>query len=312
VKAKEEDAAEVARSKADAIAQEARLAHTAAVAAVNKIQIPSALPCPHCGATIDARHNENDDIVFEKSSHSMAQIVGLRADLDKARQVELGTRKRAQETETLFNQADAHYQQVRGSKVKLSTADQRRGNQDAVDLARDALAGHQRDKARVEARLRCVDLQLRVARNQKVVDILSPEGLRRQKLAKALSAFNKDRMAPLCTSAGFEMVSVDEDLEVLYGSRPYFLLSASEQYRVRAVLQLAIAALDGSPVVILDGADMLDQEGREGLFGMLAEQQDRGFLVGMTMDEATQAPNLKEAGMGTTYWVDGGIAKEVS
>ena len=43
------------------------------------------------------------------------------------------------------------------------------------------------------------------------------------------------------------------------------LCSESEQWRAQAALQLTVAALDGSGLVVLDRADVLDEPNRKGL-----------------------------------------------
>ncbi|RMD61382.1 MAG: hypothetical protein D6826_10040, partial [Alphaproteobacteria bacterium] len=145
--------------------------------------------------------------------------------------------------------------------------------------------------------------------NQHVIDVLAPGGLRARKLAEAVRRFNAEALAPLCEAAGWRAVTLDNGLEPTYGGRPYALLSASEQYRVRATLQVAMARLDGSEAVILDAADILDRRGRNGLFKMLIAA-GLPALIGMTITdpEKTPPPDLAASGRGMTYWIENGIA----
>ena len=90
------------------------------------------------------------------------------------------------------------------------------------------------------------------------------------------------------------------------GKRRYQNLSSSEQWRVRLAVQLLIAKRDGSNIVLLDDCEILVRERREPLIMML---KDCGINVVATMsisDGANNAPDLARAGLGQTYWVEGG------
>lgn len=148
-----------------------------------------------------------------------------------------------------------------------------------------------------------------VQENQAYIDLLAPGGMRKRKLLRALDDFNA-KMAEMCTTAGYKLVTVDEEMQIRYGERNYYLLSGSEQYRVRAIMQLAAAFSDNSAVVVLDGADILDSAGRNGLFALLGNL-DIIALVGMTMNKPEQAPDLGKFAIGQTLWVAGGTARPV-
>jgi hypothetical protein len=86
------------------------------------------------------------------------------------------------------------------------------------------------------------------------------------------------------------------------------LCSTSEQYRVRAVLQVAMADLDHSAMVVLDAADVLDGPTRSGLFALLVEAS-MPALVCMTLSRREQVPDLAAAELGASYWIEGGVAQ---
>ena len=110
----------------------------------------------------------------------------------------------------------------------------------------------------------------------------------------------------LCDAAEWKDVAVDPAMTLTYGGRPYALLSTSEQYRVRAVLAVAMARLDGSDLVVIDAADVLDGETRSGLFAML-EEAELAALVCMTLTRRGQCPDLAELGLGCSYWIEAGV-----
>ena len=57
----------------------------------------------------------------------------------------------------------------------------------------------------------------------------------------------------------------DEKGGLSWNGRPAQLCSESEKWRAQASMQLTLAALTGSRIVVLDRADLLDPVGREGL-----------------------------------------------
>ena len=71
-----------------------------------------------------------------------------------------------------------------------------------------------------------------------------------------------------------------------------------------------MAVRDDSSAVIIDEADMLDNDGRNGLFAALGASELRA-LVCMTFNRRDQVPNLGAAGMGQAYWIKGGIAEKI-
>lgn len=148
-------------------------------------------------------------------------------------------------------------------------------------------------------------LHASIERNQKVIDALAPDGLRKIKLLRVLDAFNQN-LRELCDPAGFKAVSVDEEMTIRYGGRHYVLLSESEKYRVRAVFQIAIALRDGSNMVILDGADILDTHGRNGLMALLQATGLRA-LIAMTISDRKAVPDLRSAEIGESYWIEQGV-----
>ncbi len=145
-----------------------------------------------------------------------------------------------------------------------------------------------------------------IATNQIIIDLLDETGIRKQKLQQGIDAFLSSYILPLCNAFGMQNLYMDCDLNVAVGSVYYQMLSASEQFRVRTVLQLAIAKLEQASVVIIDGADILDQGGRGKLLTMV---KDAGMptVICMTLNKPDGAPDLAAAGIGNTYWIENGV-----
>ena len=189
---------------------------------------------------------------------------------------------------------------------QLSTAEGKTGDQDAVEQARNAVAEAERCLHAWTAKNAADRHHRSILGNQAIVAVLAPDGLRKSVLARGVDTFNQDHLAPLCKAAGWKVVTLEADLLFRYGGRPYMLLSNSEQYRLRIVLQIAMAKLDKSALVVIDGADILDQTGRNGLIKVLC-MADVPALVAMTLSKPETAPDLEAKNVGASYWISNGI-----
>ena len=270
-------------------------------------QIPDALPCPHCGALVEV-HQDLSGVKITEATMGPQERTERLLKLKASRDILVRLEQARTGTAAALAEARRRHEGVKGATEKLTEAQKRQGGQEAVDVALDLVNGLKKDKAMIEAVGQCSRLHNLIHANQKIVDVLAPEGLRRQKLVRALAKFNQKFLAVLCQEASYPAVTLDNDLEVLYGGRRHFLLSDSEKYRVKAVLQLAIALYDKSPLVIYDGADILDAAGRNGLFAMVQSCDSVSFLICMTMADRKKVPDLAGAGIGYSYWIEDGIA----
>ncbi len=136
------------------------------------------------------------------------------------------------------------------------------------------------------------------------LEILAPDGSRHSMPANRLQLLNNAVLQSVTGAAGYQPVSIDENLQLRFGGRHYDLLSEPEKFRVDVVLQIAIALVDKSSCVIIDGADILDTDGRNGLFAALASAGTSLLsLVGLTAAGEMGIPNLAKHGMGVTYRV---------
>jgi energy-coupling factor transporter ATP-binding protein EcfA2 len=144
-----------------------------------------------------------------------------------------------------------------------------------------------------------------IVANTSIVEILSPTGLRATKMAEKIGWFNTF-LKNVCDSASWKPVQLGKDLSVTYGDRPYWFLSLSEQYRCRVVIQTVIANSEQAPVLLYDGADMLDKPGRNGLISM-ALTCGVSAVIGMTLSKREDIPNMSSVG-GCAYWIENGVS----
>lgn len=272
---------------------------------------PVTMPCPHCKGALVLRRVSLVETRLEPAGPVIAGDE-LRTQRRAIAELDGQLERRAGDLIAAQRYADT----VRAAVNSATTARQRLADMpqvpsaEAPDLeaARTALTRAERRLTLFRQKSEADALYSRIAGNEVVLELLAPDGLRAKKLTEALDVFNKAVLGELAASAGWRPVTVAPDLSVSYAGRPYVLCATSEQYRARAVLQLAMARLDGSQMVVLDAADVLDGPTRSGLFGML-EAAGLPALVAMTLSRREQLPNLATAGLGASYWIEAGIAE---
>ncbi len=160
--------------------------------------------------------------------------------------------------------------------------------------------------------IRAAEINSQIVVNQFIIDVLNIDGLRKQKLATAVTEFNS-LLADISEHADWPLIQLDIiDLAPRYGGRLMAFITPSEQFRVNVSLQVALAVMDGSQLLVIDAADVLDAEGRNGLFAVLDRVADTvPSVVTMTVSSRDAVPMLDDLALGLSYWVDGGVATEV-
>jgi hypothetical protein len=274
---------------------------------------PSTMPCPHCGGALVLRRVS---LVETRLEAAGAKIAGeeLRAqrraiaEADGTIEHLAGDLVAAQRRQAEARAAVAAATNARQRLADMPQVPQ--GEAPDLEAAKTALTRAERRLALWRQKSEADDLYSRIAGNELVLELLAPDGLRAARLAQVLEVFNKAVLGELAASAGWNPVTVAPDLSVSYAGRPYGLCATSEQYRARAVLQLAMARLDGSQMVVLDAADVLDGPTRSGLFSML-EAAGLPALVCMTLSRREQLPNLAGMGLGASYWIEAGTAERL-
>lgn len=263
------------------------------------------MPCPHCRKAIVAIKVNAAVTKYEKAAEvDEATLAEQRKVKGQAHGRMMDARRAADAARDALNLADADVReslraQQDAGKVKTSTV-----SDVDVQKAVDAVAQAETVLKAVTARQQAEVLAETIALNQQIVDMLKPEGLRKTKLQLALTGFNAS-LARLCKTAGWEPVALHPDLSFTYGGFPPPLASSGEQYRIRAAVQVAMALIDQSEIVILDATDTLDKAGKNGLFRILMAES-LPALVCIKADAPDEVPDLAANGVGATWWVEGG------
>jgi hypothetical protein len=271
------------------------------------------LPCPHCGALVVIRQIDLATRVLEPIEDvqvTAAELKQRRMAIADADGIISNLTAALRDADRAVDRARVDMQVALNAKVRVEAMPPASSGSDVEAAAADLDRARRRLAAWRQKR-EAGEIQTRIAGNDLVLGILAPDGLRAKKLAHVLDLFNLAQLGRLSLAAGWNNVTIDPEMTLAYGGRPFALLSSSEQYRVNAVLQLAMAHLDKSAMVVLDAADILDGGARTQLFAML-EEAGLPALVCMTLTRRDQMPDLAHLGFGESYWIESGVAQTLN
>jgi energy-coupling factor transporter ATP-binding protein EcfA2 len=288
---------------------------------------PKGMPCPCCKAQLEVAgdhltkvdslsedHLAARKALIEKTQKNIDDATTQLAEFQKLRDDlagELGTKQGKQQVAISTNitaSADA-LRLVRESEAAMDALSKPQGDSADVEACRNLLAIHQTRLNAFVAKTRADDLAGSITLNQDLLAAVEPNGVRADVLISTFGGFNA-RLQEFSAVAGWPGVQIQNDYTWTWGSTPYYLLSKGEQLRVRATVQAVMAVEDGAGMIIIDDANDLDRDGRNGLIGLL-KHTGIPALVGMMIDRKDQVPNLAAAGWGRSYWLEGAKAVEI-
>lgn len=253
--------------------------------------------CPACG---DALTIESGKIVKAKKS-TQKQIDASQKEYDKHKaEQKILEDKLTKATEGLFNakmllkECEAAVTQYQEKPAKQTDTRDYSAEIEELDNQMLMLTSYLEAKA----------AHNNIYANAIIAEALSPEGVRKNKLDSGIVTFNK-RLLDICKIAGFGTATVDNDLNFRYNGRSYHLISKSEKFRLRTAVQLTASEFDNSPIVIIDGVDILTRKGRNGLITVLKDMQ-KTALICMSMNSKADMPDMSAVG-GKSYWIEEGV-----
>ena len=275
------------------------------------VEVVDPIPCPECGAALKVIGGFKPELRAYKEPVQPEALtpkqIKRRDDLDlmidKTEKAIGYLEERIWTSSRLSKEGDA-------AKIQLEEIDKApKVDEASMELAKDAVGDARSALTDFDNRVKAYKIHGDLVKNDLLIKVLAPDGLRKRVLVAKLDDFNRG-LNDLCSFAKWSRVYLDENLECHYGKRPLWAASMSGQWRARAVIQVAMARMDDSAAVILDEADILDTQGRNGLFSMLKESGMRA-LVCMTFSGRAKVPNLKLAKLGRSYWIELGICEEL-
>lgn len=268
--------------------------------------------CPHCAEPIMIRKVNSAEMRIEKVTRESRLSPGQIKELADAIAV-LDGRKGNIESRVGTLQTEIYA--ANRAKAEIAKIEQE---------IEDAKAAGTASQAEVDKATRSVDrlrtylrglqqftqasaLATKIANNAKIQEVLKPEGLRQQKLTKALTALNAS-MAAFCEAAGMAPVTVQDDMTIAYRGRAYGLCSESEKWRARLALQVALAKLGHASIMLVDALDIVEGPARGGIVKALS---GIGIPTIVAMTAGSTAPAAApeiggKAKLGVSYWIEAG------
>lgn len=272
--------------------------HQRTVANLRKLDTdPQCCPSCNCPLTVDMMGNI---VVAEPITDAQkAQIQESQQRVDELRaRIDTETQKVADKLQDVSRKAEACHGEVRrlerivaegqGEVQTAETAQQIADAETTVDRAKE-------HAQMVEDVARAIEAHQTAVRYAAAAHALGPRGPRGDMIEAGLKRLQAG-LWTISEVAGWPLTSVDQagsvTVTVDVGDRPVELCSESEQWRSQAAIQLTVAALDGSGLVVLDRADVLDEQNRSGLNAALTRVCDRtGITVAVC---ATGAPTFPD------------------
>lgn len=271
-------------------------------------KLPSAedtsVTCPHCDGALRIERGT----VVAATALSEDEIEQRRQALDEARKAVSDAQEARDAAAAKYREAQRTLDEARQAEQRLSELDTEARQESGVD-PEEARRAREDAEARLSAwrsHHRAQSLHAEILQSERIARVLEPDGIRKDKLAQALDRIN-ERLTALSEAAGWKRVHINHEMNIYYGGWNYRDLSASAAFRVRVILQVAMAEIDGSAAVVIDGADILQRGARSGLIRMLHDCWQRPALVTMTADtsrpDRDPVPDLAEAGLGVTTYL---------
>lgn len=125
-----------------------------------------------------------------------------------------------------------------------------------------------------------------------IASMLAPEGIQAELLSKAMGPL-REELSGVATGTGFDAVTIDDDMTIRVGGRPYSLGSVSARWRADFALTYAIAMLSNERFMMVDEVDVLDPINRVKFLTFMhnmSGELDTAILLG-TFKEPPQCPS---------------------
>jgi sRNA-binding protein len=270
--------------------------------------IPEApLSCPHCGCDVAIEDGKLVAASHAPDDADIAAATAARAEHDVGKEA---AKKSFEDACEDHKPVETALSEAKAAAKKLAELGEVGGNVTEADVEKARLGLSQAERAltAIKQKAEADRLHRQVEASQLLIDLLAPDGIRKTRLANVLTSFAESRLLPLSKAAGYQPVTIGQDMEIRYGGRlarePF--VSESQAMRARIILQVGMAQLDQSECILIDKGDKLDKRGRDGLFALLAASGVKA-VVAMTMSRPDRMPDLLGAKMGESYWLDRGV-----
>lgn len=265
---------------------------------------PPSRACPACGCLL---HVTAAGLFQAKAPQDLAQIDAARIAYGKARKVVTEAEQRHSEAVKTADAAAAACKEARQAVDDVAVMPP--PSDASEEEARDAEFEAAKTLQMVTAKRDAAQVMQQIGVNAEIVAALADTGVRQAVLTRKIASLN-DSLKWAAQQSGWREAAVTSDMTVTFAGRAYQLLSVGEKARVRIMMQVVIALAEKAPFVIIDGAEALDADGRNGMIGLLTAAI-LPALIGMTISRRHEMPDLAAAGLGVSVWMqDGAVAPQ--
>lgn len=223
------------------------------------------LACPHCAGLVSITHGvlveyQEPEVAYdaeaaaklpeyESALHLMESAVrNGKRDLQEAIEAEAAMKELAAHTPP----AESAMLEAR-SRVDAT----RKARQDAQEALDAIITAGAQAAAAAEKTEKAQQHHLDTQEWEQIADALAPDGIPGELLADALKPLN-DRLRDTSIATGWAQVTVDSEMVIRIGGRPYSLGAESAKWRADAAMAEAISHLSGLKFFALDRFDVLD------------------------------------------------------
>lgn len=261
--------------------------------------------CKHCGEqnsyTFDGSSLREPGVIEGPSEEEINQAIDAREALKREAGISYESWKRAM---SVAATAEDELNRAMSARKRLNESGSVSDEQIEA-LTKEQIRWSDRLEARTQ-KLKADDMFATVEKFAKLVKMLEPTGLRKQKMLKALGLFNRS-LKELCDIAGWGHIQLNSDLEPEIDGEDLLLAAESEKFIVTWAIALTIAKLDKSAIVVLDAADILDVE-RQSQLNEALKFAGIPAVVLMTANSRDDVPLVH----GSSYWIEDGQIERLS
>lgn len=265
-------------------------------------------PCPACAVLL--RIDRGALTVAPEggataSPAHLTELAALRRELPALRQAEVAAERQRARLEGLRAALPATVTERDVTDAEAAAdeaeAELRTAEQELRDASADAHAAAEGRRITAAARAAHEDVVAWTALEK----LLLPDGIPTTLLLRGLTPFNKG-MATIAGEIGWQAPRLGADFVLRVGEVAYHLLSESEQWRVDAVLALAVSVHSGVKLALLDRFDVLDVPSRNQLLGWLGVAGKDLFDTVIVAGTLKAKPTVLTEQFGVqVLWLDG-------
>ena len=266
-------------------------------------QVSKGIPtitCPHCHGAVAV--SEGGDLVkanvqiieahinaakgrVEIVEKALAKNIKTHGDLQKKAQK---LQEKNRECRDMLDKAKTNLAVLKKQSEKAGLSVDTEDRRSALLQAEQAVDDAKRIEDMVKAEVRASELNQTVSRYIEIARALGSQGVRAKMMEKGLRKLNAG-LAVISDKTGWPLVTIADRGAVSWNDRPVALCSESERWRSQASIQLTLAAMTKSGVVVLDRADLLDNPNREGLVNAVQHVSQKTGIAVLLCSTGTKA-----------------------